>query len=264
MSRTIIRGWSTSAAVIVVLTVVLLALLHFEAPKSHAKATTSNTGTSNTGTSNISTGSYGSGTLGSWTTNNRAISSAAEVRRAVATDGVVLFGDSIAVQDGGALGRLLGRQLGTSFAEYTWAGQPTASAVGELAAWARTYGLPRRIVMAVGSNDIFDPPGFAAQVERALRIAGPRRTVFWVDVQVSRTDEPAAVQLADQRNSEWINLQLEQARAAHPNLRIVPWAEFLAAHPERLHTDLRDGRHTTVPAGQGARNGLILQAIRHG
>lgn len=40
-------------------------------------------------------------------------------------------------------------------------------------------------------------------------------------------------------------------------------AEFLAAHPERLHTDLRDGRHTTVPAGQNARNTLILQAIRH-
>ncbi|MGW7679197.1 hypothetical protein ACWGID_00560 [Kribbella sp. NPDC054772] len=254
MSRTIIRGWSTSAAIIVVLTAVLLALLHFEAPTAHAKATTSNT----------STGSYGSGTLGSWQANNRVISSAAQVRNVVATNGVVLFGDSIAVQDGGALGRLLGQQLGTSFAEYSWAGQPTASAVDEMAAWARTYGLPRRIVMAVGTNDIFDPSAFAAQVERALGIAGPRRTVFWVDVQVSRTDEPAAVQVADQRNSEWINLQLAQARAAHPNLRIVPWAEFLAAHPERLHTDLRDGRHTTVPAGQDARNALILQAIRHG
>jgi hypothetical protein len=117
--------------------------------------------------------------------------------------------------------------------------------------------------MAVGSNDIFDPPVFAAQVERALRIAGPDRTVYWVDVQVSRTDEPAAVQVADQRNSEWINLQLEQAALQHPNLRIVHWAEFLAANPDRLHTELRDGRHTTVPAGQNARNTLILQAIRH-
>ena len=89
------------------------------------------------------------------------------------------------------------------------------------------------------------------------------RTVYWVDVQVSRTDEPAAVQVADQRNSEWINLQLEQAALQHPNLRIVHWAEFLAASPDRLHTDLRDGRHTTVPAGQSARNTLILQAIRH-
>ena len=86
--------------------------------------------------------------------------------------------------------------------------------------------------------------------------------MYWVDVQVSRTDEPTAVQVADQRNSEWINLQLAQAQQRYPNLRIVRWAEFLAAHPERLHTDLRDGRHTTVPTGQNARNALILQAIR--
>jgi hypothetical protein len=192
------------------------------------------------------------------------ISSGAHVRHVVSTNGVVLFGDSIAVQDGEALGRLLGQQLGTTFAEYSWSGQPTSAAVDAMASWARAYGLPKRIVMAVGSNDIFDPPAFAAQVERALRIAGSGRTVYWVNVQVSRTDEPASVQVADQRNSEWINLQLEQAVSHHPNLRIVPWAEFLAAHPERIDTDLRDGRHTTVPAGQNARNALILQAIRRG
>jgi hypothetical protein len=249
-----IRGWSTSAAIIVVLTAVLLALLHFEAPAAHAKSSASA----------VSTGSYGSGTLGTWQANNRVISSAAHVRHVVATNGVVLFGDSIAVQDGEALGRLLGQQLGTSFAEYSWSGQPTSAAVDELASWAHAYGLPRRIVMAVGSNDIFDPSAFAAQVERALQIAGPDRTVYWVNVQVSRTDEPTSVQVADQRNSEWIDLQLAQAELHHPNLRIVRWAEFLAASPERLHSDLRDGRHTTVPAGQNARNALILQAIRHG
>jgi hypothetical protein len=248
----IIRRWSTSAAIIVVLTAFLVALLHLEAPHARAAAPVA------------STGSYGSGTLGPWAANRRVVSSSADVRHVVATDGVVLFGDSIAVQDGAALGRLLGKDLGTSFAQYSWAGQPSAAAVDELASWARTYGLPRRIVMAVGSNDVFDPPAFTAQVERALRIAGPGRTVYWVDVQVARTDEPAAVQVADQRNSAWIDLQLEQEQLRHPNLRIVHWAEFLAAHPERLHTDLRDGRHTTVPAGQDARNALILQAIRHG
>jgi hypothetical protein len=82
-----------------------------------------------------------------------------------------------------------------------------------------------------------------------------------VNVQVRRTDEPAAVQVADQRNSEWIDLQLAQAQRRYPNLRIVHWAEYLAARPGRLRADLRDGRHTTVPAGQTARNTLILQAI---
>ncbi|MGZ0150396.1 hypothetical protein ACXJJ3_25285 [Kribbella sp. WER1] len=247
----IIKRWSVSAAIIIVLTAALLALLHFETPAAHAKPV-------------VDTGSYGSGALGSYQKNDRVIASGAEVRHVVASDGIVLFGDSIAVQDGAALGKLLQQQLGTSFAQYSWAGQPTSAAVDEMAAWVKAYGLPRRIVMAVGSNDIFDPSAFGAQVERALRIAGPKRTVYWVDVQVARTDKPAAVQIADQRNSEWINLQLEQAQLQHLNLRVVHWAEFLAAHPERLHTDLRDGRHTTVPAGQDARNTLILQAIRHG
>ena len=247
------RGGVTSVLIIVVLTATLLALIHLESPTAHAKAAAPI----------ASTGGYGSGTLGSWQANTKVISSGAHVRHVVATNGIVLFGDSIAVQDGAVLGRLLAQHLGTSFAEHSWSGQPTAAAVDALAAWDRAYGLPHRIVMAVGTNDIFDPPAFAAQLDRAMRIAGPSRTVYWVNVQVSRTDEPTSVQVADQRNSEWIDLELEQARSRYPNLRIVPWAEFLAAHPERMRTDLRDGRHTTVPAGQTARNTLILQAIQH-
>ena len=254
MLRDHARGGATSAIIIVVLTATLLALIHLESPTAHAKAAAPA----------ASTSGYGSGTLGSWQANNRVISSGAHVRHVVATNGILLFGDSIAVQDGPALGRLLAQHLGTSFAEHSWSGQPASAAVDALAAWAHAYGLPHRIVMAVGTNDIFDPPAFTAQVDRAMRIAGPGRTVYWVNVQASRTDEPASVQVADQRNSEWIDLQLEQARSRYPNLRIVPWAEFLAAHPERMRTDLRDGRHTTVPAGQNARNALILQAIQHG
>jgi hypothetical protein len=86
--------------------------------------------------------------------------------------------------------------------------------------------------------------------------------VYWVNAQVARTSQPPAVQLADQRNSAWINLQLADARQRHPNLRIVRWAEFLAAQPWRLTTYLRDGVHTSVPLGQNARNELIVRAIR--
>jgi len=248
------RGGATSAVIVAVLTATLLVLIHLESPTAPAKAAAAPA---------TSIGGYGSGTIGSWRSNAKVISSGAHVRHVVATDGVLLFGDSIAVQDGEALGRLLAQRTGASFAEYSWAGQPTSAAVDAMAAWARAYGLPHRIVMAVGSNDIFDPPAFTAQVDRALRIAGPSRTVYWVNVQVSRTDEPASVQVADQRNSEWVDLQLAQAQERYRNLRIVHWAEFLAARPERMRTDLRDGRHTTVPAGQTARNTLILQAIQH-
>jgi hypothetical protein len=96
-----------------------------------------------------------------------------------------------------------------------------------------------------------------------MGIAGSTRTVYWVNVQASRTSQSAAVQLADQRNSGWINLQLADAQKRYPNLKIVHWAEFLAAKPSRLTPAmyLRDGVHTTVPLGQNARNELIVQTI---
>jgi hypothetical protein len=156
----------------------------------------------------------------------------------------------------------LGRTTGDSLAVHDWSGQPTSAAVDALEEWARTYGLPRRLLLAVNSNDIFSPHSFAAEVDRVLRIAGPGRTVYWVNSQVARTRQPPTVQSADQRNSAWINLQLADAQQRHPNLRIVRWAEFLAAQPGRLTTYLRDGLHTSVPLGQNARNELTVRAIR--
>lgn len=176
-------------------------------------------------------------------------------------NGVYLFGDSIVKQDGPALERRLIGRSGDPIAMDSRPGRPTREAVDVLDDWSHRYGLPTRIVMAVGSNDVFDPHGFAAQVDRAMRIAGPDRTVFWVDVYVRRTREPAAVQVVDQRNSALINRQLEAAAGRYPRLRIIHWAEFLTARPSRIRTSLRDGVHTTVPIGQDARNQLIVDAL---
>ncbi|WP_433167076.1 hypothetical protein [Kribbella sp. CA-247076] len=204
---------------------------------------------------------YGSGALLDWSTFGRAITSEAAVKAVVAKDGVLMFGDSIAVQDGKALAtRLLGR-TGDTLAVHNWAGRPTAPAVDALQSWATKYGLPRRILMATGTNDIFNPPVFAAQIERTMKIAGPDRAVIWCNIQVARTNQPVSVQLADQRNTAWINVQLSDAQKRHPNLRIVRWAECLAAKPARLTMYLRQGIHTTVPYGQDARNELMVQAL---
>ncbi|MFE9749422.1 hypothetical protein ACFYOT_31300 [Saccharothrix saharensis] len=207
---------------------------------------------------------YGSGALGPWENSSKAISTLTQIRPVLDTDGLFMFGDSISVQDGYSLAQRLHSRTGDVIAVHNWSGRPTAPAVDALAQWAQTYGLPGRVLMATGSNDIFTPPVFAAQVERVLDIVGPTRKVYWVNVQVARTGQTAAVQLADQRNSAWINLQLADAQRAHPNLRIVRWAEFLAAKPTRLTAYLRDGVHTTEPLGQDARNELIVQAIEAG
>ena len=202
-----------------------------------------------------------SGTLGSWANGTRAISTETQIRRVVETNGVYMFGDSISVQDGKSLAiRLLNRD-GSQMAVNNWSSRPTSGAVDALQQWASTYGLPRRILMASGSNDIFDPPKFAAQVDRAISIVGQNRTLFWVDLQVVRTAQTAAVQLADQRNSSWLNMQLYDAQKKYPNLRIIRWAEWLWVKPYRLANYLRDGVHPSVPLGQDARNELIVQSL---
>ncbi|WP_405067346.1 hypothetical protein OG558_37890 [Kribbella sp. NBC_01510] len=204
---------------------------------------------------------YGSGELVNWTVLSRAIASEATITYVRDHDGVYMFGDSIAVQDGKALATRLLSRSGASLAVNNWSGRPTAPAVDALQSWASRYGLPRRILMATGTNDIFNPPAFAAQVDRTMNIVGSHRTVVWVNTQIARTTKSATVQLADQRNSAWVNSQLSDAQKKYPNLRIVRWAEYLAAKPARLTMYLREGVHTTVPGGQDARNELIVQAL---
>jgi hypothetical protein len=206
-------------------------------------------------------GLYGSGVLGSWSSATRAISTAAQIQRVRETNGVYMFGDSISVQDGKSLATRLLNRDGSQLAVHNWSSRPTYGAVDALQQWASTYGLPRRILMASGSNDIFDPPKFAAQVDRAISIVGPTQTLYWVNLQVVRKAQTAAVQLADQRNSAWLNMQLYDAQEKYPNLRIIRWAEWLWIKPYRLANYLRDGVHPSVPLGQDARNELIVQAL---
>jgi hypothetical protein len=223
--------------------------------------TASATTTTVLSTAATSTGPYGSGTLGSWANGSRAISTTAQIRRVLDTDGVYMFGDSISVQDGKSLAtRLLGRD-GSQMAVNNWSSRPSSGAVDGLQQWASAYGLPRRILMASGSNDIFDPPKFAAQVDRAISIVGRNRTLFWVNIQVVRKGLTAPVQLADQRNSAWLNMQMYDAQQKYSNLRIIRWAEWLWVKPYRLANYLRDGVHPSVPLGQDARNELIVQSL---
>jgi GDSL-like lipase/acylhydrolase family protein len=209
-------------------------------------------------------GGHGSGQPGLWQQRAKRISPDEQIRRVRREDGIVMFGDSISVQDGKSLAELLASTTGDRLATNNWSARPTARAVDALQQWADDFGLPRRILIGLGSNDIFEPSGFVAQVDRVMRIAGPDRTVYWVNVYVARTKLPADVRVADQYNSELINAQLAAARQRYPNLRIVPWAEFLAAEPERPRTLLRDGVHPSIPVGQKARNTLIVDTIRGG
>jgi hypothetical protein len=247
---------------LVVLALLAGALVVLEPRTTDADATAEGTGSYSVPTKGP--GLYGSGTLGPWRDLIRRISPEDQIRDVLTFDGIFLFGDSIAVQDSSALERRLADSTGDSIAFHDWSGQPTSAAVDALEEWSRDYGLPWRIVMAVGTNDIFDPPAFAAQVERAMKIAGPDRTVYWVNVYVSRTKQPPAVRDADLANSAWVNDELYDASLDHPNLRIIDWSTFLTSQPGGPTPYLRDGVHTSEPLGGTARNQLIAEAIKRG
>jgi len=71
----------------------------------------------------------------------------------------------------------------------------------------------------------------------------------------------AGVQIADQRNSGWVDVQLYAAAASHEGLKIISWATFLARKPAyRIGADLSDGLHPTA-AGTAARNSIRASAI---
>jgi hypothetical protein len=204
---------------------------------------------------------YGSGPLGDWTNASRAIAAPATIRQVRDANGIYMFGDSISVRDGKALAERL-YDFDTLLAVHNWSIRPTTPAVDALEEWAGTYGMPQRILMATGTNDIFNPPVMAAQIDRTMSIVGPTRTVYWVNVQAARAgDNYAAYRLSDQRNSGWVNLQIADAQKRHPNLKIVHWAEFLAGKISRLTAYLEDGVHTTPDLGRAARNELIVQTI---
>jgi hypothetical protein len=116
------------------------------------------------------------------------------------------------------------------------------------------------VIMAVGSNDVFNPPVMAAQITRLRAALEPRGVkVSWVDVQVSRIRYSTAVQLADQRNTGWVNAQIHSGCVAP--CTVIGWGEFLSANPAyRLPAYLRDGVHTT-DAGKAAWAALIAAEV---
>ncbi|MDQ1538304.1 MAG: hypothetical protein QOE58_2697 [Actinomycetota bacterium] len=207
----------------------------------------------------VGTGLYGSGTLGNWAGLSQKVSTPATISRAVSSFGLWGFGDSIGV---GTFKDLAVRLGSRTFAVNAKSGRPTAPAVDILSQWAAAHGLPKQILMAVGSNDIFDPFKLAAQIDRVMKVTGPNVIVYWPEIHVSRWKLPVGVQIADQRNSGCLNAQLHAAAAKHETLKIIRWASFLAERPTyRIGTYLTDGVHTSA-AGMAARNSLIVPIIQ--
>jgi hypothetical protein len=199
------------------------------------------------GTSVPAEADFGSGTLGNW----QALTHGIVGNWSTADVGII--GDSITTRCYRPLWTSVTKQ-GKTLAVNYWSGRPTAPTVDWLLSQPT---LPRVLIVASGSNDIFDPRPVGAQVAR-LKAGLPRgTTLLWVDVQVSRTRYSSAVQVADQRNSMWVDNQL---RENLPKAQIVPWSWWFASNPNRLAYYLQDGVHPWAAAGTGHGDGCAFWA----
>ena len=106
----------------------------------------------------------------------------------------------------------------------------------------KAHHLGRTVVIALGTNGEL----YEKRVEALLKVLGPNRSVFWVNVYGP--------------NLEWTeanNRYLIQLAAKHPNVTVIDWQSELSAHPEWLW---EDGIHPN-PDGSKAYAETIYQHI---
>lgn len=201
---------------------------------------------------------YSSGRLGPWRSMSRSASTAAASAQVAAHPrGVRLIGDSISMVVLRPLFDQL-RALGRPLSWDGWSGRPTAPCVASALADADAGLLPATLVVVSGANDIFDTAAFQPAVQRLLTGLPSGTQVLWATPYAGRRTSP----IADTRSSALLSLQLEQAAAAHSNVHLVRWFEFLAKKPSRLPAYVPDGVHPKSATGSAAFVSLLTASLR--
>ena len=150
---------------------------------------------------------------------------------------VMLVGDSITTLCKAYVTTRLQAQNLTYGVSY-WSGRPTQAAVD----WVLSLSVkPKTVVMAIGTNDIYNTPVMAAQIQRLVNGLAPHGTrIMWVDVRAERP----SYAVADMRNSRAVNTQIWSAAGITP----VKWMGWFDEQPNRrsLYID-KGGVHPTNP-----------------
>lgn len=167
-----------------------------------------------------------------------------------ATPGVVvgIAGDSITNRCAPELRSKLLTEAGVVLAVRAWSSQNTANTVDWVLSLTHK---PQFLVMATGTNDIFDPTVMAGEIAALKAGLPPTTTLVWTDVHAARP----ATALADQRNSGWVNTAIH---GALPPAQVVDWSAATAALAGTGRPGLayyyQDGVHPWAEAGPSPYN----------
>jgi lysophospholipase L1-like esterase len=187
---------------------------------------------------------YGSGRWG-------GITGSPVAKGSTATADVLIVGDSITTRCYPALRTALAAK-GKTLAVSAQSGANTKQLTDLL---MNQLSLPPVVVMAAGTNDVFNPFAAPAQVSRAARwMSEAGSKLYWVDTYVGR---PAYL-ASDIRNSGQVNAAIY---ATVPN--VIGWTPALTGAVGRgraLSYYLQDGVHPWAAAGTGHGNGCAYWA----
>lgn len=196
---------------------------------------------------------YGSGTLGDWSGLQHGYYNPSG--KAFADVDLLLIGDSITTRGMNEFASLMKTAHNADVAVNYWSGRPTTPAVDYLLSATK---LPKRVIMATGTNDIMDPSVMSAQIQRVLANLSARPEpvmLWWVDVQASRP----AYAVADQRNAGWVNTQIHDAIGP---LQTIPWFRWFASSPGRIQTYISsDGIHPIEGVGTNFWAEVLRQSV---
>lgn len=204
---------------------------------------------------------YGSGVHGGWLDKTPSVSTPDQFRKVAEQNGVLILGDSIARLTSNEFAQRVWDEHGLPTAVYNWPSRPTYP----VADWVEEYAhrIPDRgIVIASGSNDIFNPAKWWRQVQRILDVADGK-PVYWISVYVDRWGGSTDQRAADVRNSAWVNQQLYAMQVHNPNLIVVDWFAYLSQgyNESNVKAWLSDGVH---PTASGVDAWCDLLALRMG
>jgi hypothetical protein len=198
---------------------------------------------------------YGSGYLSGWSNLQRVSYGSFN------TADVGMFGDSITVGGWSTLNDLI-RGMGKTLAVNAQSGRPTTPAVDILETWLKAGNkVPKVLLFAKGSNDIFNPVAIAGQIARVkalLKQYSPDTRLLWVNTYVDRWSQTTSVRIADNRNSGWINDQIRTLIGAD----VINWSQDITIRPGRDKMYLRDGLHPIAGAGYSHWAAVLLPQIK--
>jgi hypothetical protein len=211
---------------------------------------------------------YGSGALGDYSGLTHSISSnwtQLDDPEGSPRPRVGFLGDSIGNRGRTKLASMLMAEFGADMAWDCWSGAPATPLVD--AQLARNL-WPEVLLFGLGTNNCFDPPSFAGQIQRLIDAAPASTTIVAIDTYVARASVTDAVKLHDVRNSGWVN---DQIHAALPPERVVDWVAnlgYAVGRGRALSYYLEDGVHPWTAAGTGHANGvdfwaeIVMQTLR--